>query len=77
MRDETVGSSLRQAARFTREDQRTVRPRVAPSGTGASKSQRSTPRQADPPRRSEERPVSACQLYDGSDRLDSDSLQRR
>jgi hypothetical protein len=35
------------------------------------------PRQADPLRRSEERPTSARQLYDGSDRPDSDSLQRR
>jgi hypothetical protein len=76
-RDKTVGSSLRQAACPAREDQRTVHPRVAPSGTGASESQRSTPRQADPPRRSEERLASARQLYDGSDRLDSDSLQRR
>jgi hypothetical protein len=30
-----------------------------------------------PSRRSEERPASACQLYDGSDCPDSDSLQRR
>jgi hypothetical protein len=30
-----------------------------------------------PSRRSEEWPASACQLYDGSDRPDSDSLQRR
>jgi hypothetical protein len=30
-----------------------------------------------PSRRSEERPASACQLYDGFDRPDSDSLQRR
>jgi hypothetical protein len=35
------------------------------------------PRCRDPPRRSEEWPTSACQLYDGSDRPDSDSLQRR
>jgi hypothetical protein len=50
---------------------------VAPSGTGASEIQRSAPRQADPPRWSEERPASARQLYDRSDRLESDSLQRR
>jgi hypothetical protein len=75
-RDKTVGSSSRQAARPTREDQRMVRPRAAPSGTGAPESQRSAPCQADPPRRSEERPASARQLYDGSDRPDSDSLQR-
>jgi hypothetical protein len=48
-----------------------------PSGTGAFDSQRSAPRQADPPRRSEERSASARQLYEGSDRPDSDSLQRR
>jgi hypothetical protein len=54
-----------------------VRSRAVPSGASASESQRSAPRQADPPRRSEERPTSACQLYDGSDRPDSDSLQRR
>jgi hypothetical protein len=76
-RNKTVGSSSRQTARPAREDQRTVRPRVAPNGTGASESQRSTPCQANPPRRSEERPVCARQLYDGSDCLDSDSLQRR
>jgi hypothetical protein len=68
VRDKTMDSSSRQAARPAREDQWTVRPRVAPSGTGASESQRSAPRQANPPRRSEERPASACQLYDGSDR---------
>jgi hypothetical protein len=71
--DKTVGSSSRQAARLTREDQRTVRPRVAPSGTGASEPQISAPHQADPPRRSEERPAFARQLYDGSDHPDSDS----
>jgi hypothetical protein len=76
MRDKTVGSSSRQAARPAREDRRTVRPRVAPRGTGASESQRSTPCQVDPPRRLEERPACARQLYDGSNRPDSDSLQR-
>jgi hypothetical protein len=54
-----------------------VRPRVVPSGTGAPESQRDSPRQADPPRRSEERPAPACQLFDGSDRPNSDFLQRR
>jgi hypothetical protein len=53
-----------------------VRPHEVPSGTGASEPQRSTPRQVDPPRRLEERPASARQLYDGSDRPDFDSLQR-
>jgi hypothetical protein len=35
------------------------------------------PRQADPPRRSKERLAPIRQLFDGSDRPDSDSLQRR
>jgi hypothetical protein len=76
-RDKKVGSSSRQAASPAQEGQRAVRPRVAPSGTGTPESQRTAPRQADPPRRSEERPASTRQLYDGSDRPDSDSLQRR
>jgi hypothetical protein len=75
-RDKNVGSSSRQAAHPTSEDQRTVLPRMAPSRTGTSESQRTTPLHADPPRRSEERPAPARQLYDGSDRPDSDSLQR-
>jgi hypothetical protein len=50
---------------------------VEPRRTGASGSQRATPRQANPPRRSEERPAPVCQIYNGSDRPDSDSLQRR
>jgi hypothetical protein len=48
-----------------------------PSGAGAFETQRSAPRKADPPRRLEERPPSARQVYDGSDRSDSNSLQRR
>jgi hypothetical protein len=76
-RDKIVGLSSRQAARPAREDQRTVRPHVVPRGMGASETKRYVPRQADPPSRSEERPASARQLYDGSDRPDSDSLQRR
>jgi hypothetical protein len=75
-RDKHVGSSSRQAARPAREDQRTVRTRMEPSRTGSSRSQRAVPRQADPPRRSAERPAPVCQLYDGSDRPESDSLQR-
>jgi hypothetical protein len=75
-RDKTVGSSSRQAAPPTRENQRKVRSHAAPNGTGASEPQRPAPRQADPPRRSEERPASARQLYDGLDHPDSDSLQR-
>jgi hypothetical protein len=43
---------------------------------GASEPQRAPPRQADPPRRSEERPALVHQLFDGSDRPDSESLQR-
>jgi hypothetical protein len=47
--DKNVGSNSRQAVRPAREDQRTVRPRVAPSRMGASESQRAAPRQVDPP----------------------------
>jgi hypothetical protein len=54
-----------------------VCPHVAPSGTGVPESQRAPPRQADLPRRSEERPARVRQLFDGSDRPDSGSLQRR
>jgi hypothetical protein len=43
VRDKKVGSSSRQVARPAREDQRTVRPRMAPSRTGASESQRAAP----------------------------------
>jgi hypothetical protein len=77
VRDKPMGSSSCRAARPAREDQRTVRPRVPPSETGTSESQRSAPRQSDPPRRLKERPAFTRQLYDGSDRPDSDSLQRR
>jgi hypothetical protein len=76
VRDKKLGSSSRQASCLAREDQRTVRPRVAPSKTGAFESQRAVPRQADPPRRSEVRPAPVRQLFDGFDRPDSDSLQR-
>jgi hypothetical protein len=76
-RDKKVGSSSRQAAHPAREDQWSVLPRVAPSWTSASESQTIMPRQADPPRRSEERPAPDRQLIDGSDRPDSDSQQRR
>jgi hypothetical protein len=61
----------------TQVGQRSVRSCTALSETGTPGPLRPVPRQADPPRRSEERSVSVCQLYDGSDRLDSDSLLRR
>jgi hypothetical protein len=76
-RDKNVGSSSRPAARPAREDQRTVRPRVAPSRTGASESQRVVRHKQTPPKRSEERLAPVRQLFNGSDRPDSDSLQRR
>jgi hypothetical protein len=47
------------------------------SRTGTPEPHRSVPYQIDPPRRSVERSVSVRQIYDGSDRPDSDSLQRR
>jgi hypothetical protein len=76
-RDKTVGSSSRPAVPSVREDQRMTRSRATPGGTDAPEPRRPAPRQADPPRRSEERPSSARQFYDGSERPDSDSLQRR
>jgi hypothetical protein len=54
-----------------------TRSRATPGGTGAPELRRPVPRQAGPPRRSEERSSSARQLYDGSEHPDSDSLQRR
>jgi hypothetical protein len=42
--------------------------RAAPSRTGAPEPRRPVPRQVNPPRRSKERPSSARQLYDGSER---------
>jgi hypothetical protein len=53
-----------------------TRSRATPSGTGASEPRKPTPRRVDPPRRSVERLPSVHQIYDGSDRPDSDSLQR-
>jgi hypothetical protein len=51
------------------------RPADGPLSRGAQRDER--PRQADPPRRSEERLAPVRQLFNGSDRPDSDSLQRR
>jgi hypothetical protein len=76
-RDKIVGSSSHPAAPLARVGLRSTRSRTAPNGTGTPETQRSAPRQIDPPRRSEERSVSVRQIYDGSDRPDSDSLQRR
>jgi hypothetical protein len=74
--EKIVGSSSRPVAPPARVDQRSVCSRAVPSGTGTPGPQRPVPRQADPPRRSEERSLSVRQLYDGIDRPDSDSLQR-
>jgi hypothetical protein len=76
-RDKTVGSSSRLTAPPTRVGQQLVRSPAAPSGTGTPGPQRPAPCQADPPRRSEEQSVYVRQLYDSSDRPDSNSLQRR
>jgi hypothetical protein len=76
-RDKTVGSSSRPVAPPVQEDQWITRSRATPGRTGAPEPRRPTPCQADPPRRSKERPSSACQIYDGSECPDSDSLQRR
>jgi hypothetical protein len=74
--DKIEGLRSRQGAPPARVDQRPVRSRAVPSGTGAFEPQKPVPRQADPPRRSEEHPASACQLYNSSDCPDSDSLKR-
>jgi hypothetical protein len=76
-RDKVVGLSSRPTAPPIRVGLRSTHSRTAPSGTGTPKPPGSTPRQIDPPRRSEEHSVPVRQLYDGSDRLASDSLQRR
>jgi hypothetical protein len=49
---------------------------MAPGGSSMSEARRDPPHLADPPRRSEERATPPRHLFDGSDRLDSDSLQR-
>jgi hypothetical protein len=54
-----------------------VRPRVAPGGPGAPEARRDPPSRADPPRWSEDRQAPSRHLFDGSDRPDVDSLQRR
>jgi hypothetical protein len=54
-----------------------TRSRATPGGTGAPEPRRPAPRQADPLRRSEERPSSARQIYDGSEHPNSNTLQRR
>jgi hypothetical protein len=76
-RDKTTGSISCQVACPAREGHRAGRSHTIPSGAGASELQRTAPRQVDPPRRSEERPTTARRLYDGSNRPDYDSLQRR
>jgi hypothetical protein len=42
-----------------------------------AEARRDPPRRADPPRQSEEQPAPTHHLFDGSDRPDADSLQRR
>jgi hypothetical protein len=54
-----------------------VRPRVVPGGPDVCEVRRDPPHRADPPRRSEEWPAPSRHLFDGSDHLDADSLQRR
>jgi hypothetical protein len=53
-----------------------VRARAEPSGTGVTGSRSAAPRQADPPE-AVGGAAGAGHLYDGSDRPNSDSLQRR
>jgi hypothetical protein len=75
-RDKVVESSSHLVAPPARVGLRSTRSRTAPSGTGTPEPPRSELCQIDPPRRSEERSVPVRQLYDGSDRLDPDSLQK-
>jgi hypothetical protein len=49
---------------------------MVPGGLSALEAWRDLPRRVDPPRWSEERTTPSRHLFDGSDRLDSDSLQR-
>jgi hypothetical protein len=72
-----VGSSSHPAAPLVRVGLQSTRSRTAPSGTGTLEPPRSAPRQIDPPRRSEECSVPVRQLYDSSDRPNSDFFQRR
>jgi hypothetical protein len=73
-RKKNAGSSSRSVAHPALEDPQVVHPCVAPGRTGAPETQRVPPHRADPPRRSEERPAPTRQLFDGSNRPDSDSL---
>jgi hypothetical protein len=75
--DKTVGSSSRPAAPPTRVGLRSTRSRTTPNRTGTPELHRSATGQIDPRRRSVERSASVRQIYYGSDRPDSDSLQRR
>jgi hypothetical protein len=63
-REKITGSSSCSAARPAREDQRVVRPRVAPSGPDAPEVRRGLSRRANPLRRSEEQPAPSCHLFD-------------
>jgi hypothetical protein len=66
-----VGSSSHPAAPLVRVGLQSTRSRTAPSGTGTLEPPRSAPRQIDPLRRSEECSVPVRQLYDSSDRPNS------
>jgi hypothetical protein len=74
--EKSVGSSSRSVARPVREDQRATHSRMAPCGSGASEVRRDPPRRVDLPMRPEEHKPSPRHLFDGFDRLDTDSLQR-
>jgi hypothetical protein len=72
-----AGSSSRSVAHPAREDQHATRPRMAPSGPSTSEARRDPPHQADLPKRSEEQVTPCRHIFNGSNRPDSDSLQRR
>jgi hypothetical protein len=75
--EKSMGSSSRSVARPIREDQWVTRSRTAPGGSSASEVRRDPPRRVDPPRRPEQQEPSPRHLFDGSDRTDTDSMQRR
>jgi hypothetical protein len=75
--EKNVGLSSRLAARPVRGEQQVGHPRTAPGGSGTPEARRDPPRRDDLQRRSEEWAAPSRHLFDGSDRPDSDSLQRR
>jgi hypothetical protein len=76
-REKGAGSSLRSVALLVREDQRVTHSHMMLGSPGASEVRRDPPRQDDPPRMPVEHKPSPHHLFDGFDRPNTDSLQRR